>query len=164
MTDMEQYKNTYTKETEGPLRRSTVRDVNLDYDMPNLSRNQEEITNILSKNTNGEVKIINMIGQNHSTLFILSPSSMRHSEKINSLFNNSRFITEYTRVMVDEIDEDDDISNYISRLPMEKETMAIRRKAFKKLTRPVLCSIFYIILLSLFLLCVLYTIYQIVFV
>lgn len=127
----------------------TLRDPNLDNTDAAIQKNTQKINSLLSPL---EIKVHNTIRYIDSTLFILTANSMQHQENIKRFLKNPhRYSYEYTRIDTMEIINDDN-GKYLARMPTQKTTVAVRRSAFKKLPRPIMCSfILQVFLISLLL-------------
>ena len=115
----------------------------------------------------------NIIRYIDTTLYILSHSSLEYEEEIRLIFKNyhRRFTVEITTITInlveDELEEykdDDDTNNklndFIGLIPIKRDTLAIRRKSYKKPPRPIFLSFIYLSILVLLLLIIIYnTIY-----
>lgn len=121
----------------------SLRDVNLDNNADAIAKSRRKIDATL-----GElgISVVDTVEYVDSTLFVLSDASMRHQDEVRAKFRNNknRLSFEFATVATDEIIEGDGrTGGYLGRMPSKRTTMAIRRGAFKKLPRPILCSFLY---------------------
>ena len=114
------------------------------------------------------IKVEKTIAHSDYTLFVLSPHSRDHLESLKTLIQNKkRYSIENATLAVNiaEEEKDDDpdsLSNYTSRLPVKKSTLAIKRKALVALPRSLLRTCFYQTVLASLFLALLYTLYHVV--
>ena len=114
-------------------------DKNLDNDAKTI-QNAREALDKLFIHLKG-VNVMEVKDYIDTTLFILSSPSIEHENEIRTLVKDKvRLSIEYTQVEVNlsdnthaNGDDTDPMSNYIGRFPVKRQTLAIRRKAFKKL-------------------------------
>ena len=110
------------------------------------------------------VKIVDVIVYETEMLFCLTPASFVHRADLEAAFENDvRYSVETRDITVDMASADSVLSQYISRLPVTRQTLAIRRKAFKRLPRAPLLTTTYRVVLTVFIGCVITLIYNILF-
>lgn len=113
-----------------------LRDNNLDNNDSAIEKNVQKINKLLLPI---QVSVQDITRYVDSTLFILTPKSMNCQDAVRGLFrNHHRYTFEYADVVTNEIIDGE--NGYIGRIPGRSRSMAIRRIAFKKLPRPIMCS------------------------
>lgn len=133
-----------------------MRDENLDNNASAIQKTITKIDRILKPI---DVSVVDTVEYIDSTLFVLSPNSVSKQTMVHGLFRNKhRYAFEFVDTTVDDIIEDE---GYIGRMPSTRKTIAIRRVAFKKLPRPILCSFLYQTCLLVLLSALLFAIYSV---
>lgn len=133
-----------------------MRDENLDNTQDAIEKTSDKINRLLAPI---KVSVIDVIQYIDSTLFVLTPNSVRIQNAVHERFRNKhRYAFEFVDTNVDEIIED---NGYMGRMPCTQKTIAIRRVAFKKLPRPILCSFLYQTFLFMILTALLFAIYSV---
>lgn len=138
-------------------------DNNLDNDTKTITNAKTEIDAWLSCFKG--VKVAEVKEYVDTTLFILTSCAIEKEDDIRNLLKNKvRYTVEYAHTEVNLADNNDDpedpISNYTGRFPIKCQTLAIRRKAFKKL---VICNFLYQGVLCLILCFIFYTLFCVLF-
>src|ERR1700742_1985924 len=123
----------------------------LDNDNFSISTDKQKIIDLISahKDIKHSINVKNIIRYIDTTLYILSHSSLEYEEARRLIFKNyhRRFTVEITTITInlveDELEEyndDDDTNNklndFIGLIPIKRDTLAIRRKSYKKPPRP----------------------------
>lgn len=110
-----------------------------DNDPSTIEREKRSISTALN-DIDPSLKIIEISSSQTWNTFILTPSSIQFKERISNLFHKDRYeITdEITEVNVD-VEFGDDVK--MSFMPVKKNTLGIKRNAYKKLKRPIILSI-----------------------
>lgn len=115
-----------------------LRDNNLDNTDAAIEKSAKKIDTLLG--SIGGVHIVDTKHYVDSTLFTLSPISVEHHDEIKNLLHNKhRYTLEFAYTTVMERIEGDD-GEYLGCMPQRHQSVAVRRVAFKKLPRPIICS------------------------
>ncbi len=151
-----------------------VLDPELDYSPEDLKQAQTEIllrVNSVSRCTPA-LSVISTIQYTTSTVFVLCPQSMQYEDAIRKMLHlDARYIVETRPVTVDKVKEDaaskktattvGPLSDVMSVLPVTRTTLAIRRRAFKRLPRPPFLTFLYRIILTVLLAVIIACIYNV---
>jgi hypothetical protein len=108
--------------------------------------------------------IIEVIPYPTQMLFVLAPVSLEHQAALEKEFEGDvRYSVETRDVQVDMSKENTTLSTLIGRLPVTRQTCAIRRRAFKRPPLPPGRTLVYRVILTALLGCIVALLYNILF-
>ena len=118
---------------------------------------------------NSKIRVIDVKNYNQFTYYILTSNSLQFETELNNKFNDYRYTIKKLTLEINAVDDEEEgdeendnrLSKYMSKLPLKRTTIVVKRVALKKLPKLFICNIIIIIILLLVLLFILYTIYKI---
>lgn len=151
---------------------TSVQDPELDYSPEDLKHSEYEILTRLNavSHCTPVLNIISTIPYTNATVFLLCRQSMEHEKAIREVLrDDKRYSVETRPITVDKVREDAStnpggggLSSVMSCLPVTCTTLAIRRRAFKRLPRPPFRTFVYRTVLTVFLAVIIASIYNVV--
>lgn len=154
---------------------TTVQDPELDYTTADLKQARHEILLRLNAacRSNPPLSIVSTIPYTNATLFVLCATSIDYESVIRAVLkNDARYSVEIRPITLDKVREEEAeggvtqpnsrrLSDVCSVLPVTRRTLAIRRRAFKRLPRPPVRTFLYRTVLTVLIAIVIATIYNV---